>query len=206
MLTTVNHESGGAVTKLLVVVFLVLVAASGAMYVFLRGDDPLALSPEATVGVNRALRRTDVPSDATVTLVRGAEVYVATFVRNDGRFPVTFEGLGDLGEVDDVPYIPVEIRLGDGNEPDPEGTAVFTPQTLDPGEGIGVLVIYTPNPDLLCQLLPDEAAGRGTTIDGFPVEGSSYGVSFAQQLRAAEPYATVAPASRAECEAAFADA
>lgn len=202
----VEHDSGGVATKLLITVFAVAVVGSIAIYVFLRNDQPFALSPEAAVDVNQTLREAKTPEDGTIPLVRGGEIYVATFVRNDGRFPVTLEGLGDLGEVDDVPYIPVELRLGDGTEPDPSGTAVFAPQTLDPGEGVGVLVIYTPNPDLLCQLLTEEPTGRGTTIDGFAVTGSTYGVSFEQLLTAAEPYAKVAPPSRADCEAAFADA
>lgn len=201
-----SRETGGIATKLLIGVFVLAVVGSVAMYLFLRNDEPLALSPTANVDMNKTLRDAEVPEDADVVLVRGGEVYVATFVRNDGRFPVTFEGLGDLGEVDDVPYIPVDIRLGDGAEADPSGTAAFTSQTLDPGEGVGVLVIYTPNPDLICQLLPDDAAGRGTAIDGFPVTGTVFGVSFDEDLAASEPWATVAPASRAECEASFSDA
>ena len=201
-----SHETGGIATRLLVGLFLLAVVGSAAMYLILRNDEPLALSPTASVDMNKALRDAEVPADADVVLVRGGEVYVATFVRNDGRFTVTFEGLGDLGEVDDVPYIPVDIRLGDGTEADPSGTAAFTSQTLDPGEGVGVLVIYTPNPDLVCQLLPEEAAGKGTVIDRFPVRGSVFGVSFDEELVASDPWAKVAPASRAECEAAFADA
>lgn len=206
MLATVRHETGGVATKLIVGVFVLAVLGSAALFLVIRNEQPLALSAEHAVDVNRALREADPTGENDVTLTRGGEVYVATFVRNDGRFPITLEGLGDLGEIDDVPYIPVELRLGDGTEPDPAGTAVFTPQTLDPGEGVGVLVIYTPNPDLLCQLLPEEAVGNGTTIDGFPVKGTIYGVSVTQELTASEPYASVAPASQAECEAAFADA
>lgn len=201
----VRHESGGIITKLAVGLFLIAVAAGVAMFLFVRQDEPLALSPEATVDVNRALRDVDT-AEGEVALVPGGEIYVATFVRNEGRFPVTLEGLGELGEVDDVPYIPTELHLGDGTEADPSAAAEFVPQTLDPGEGVGVLVVYWPNPDFLCQLLPDEAAGRGTPIEGFPVTGSVYGVSFDQELTASDPFTTVAPATRAECEAAFADA
>ncbi len=205
MLATVTNQSGGIATKLLVGVFAVAIVASIGAYLFLRNDTPLALSPEATLGVNRAIEDAGVTEDGVV-LTRGGEVYVATFVRNDGRFPVTLQKLGDLGEIDAVPYIPSELRLGDGSTPDPDGTAVFSPQTLDPGEGIGVLVIYTPNPDLRCQVLPEEAVGRGTTIAGFPLEGTVYGVTFTQDLEASEPFTRVAPATQAECEAAFTDA
>jgi hypothetical protein len=206
MLATVTNQSGGIATKLLVGLFVVAIVASIGAYLFLRNDTPLALSPDATVDVNRAVEEAAVATDDGVVLTRGGEVYVATFVRNDGRFPVTLQGVGDLGEIDAVPYIPSGLRLGDGSTPDPDGTAVFSPQTLDPGEGIGVLVIYTPNPDLRCQVLPEEPVGRGTAIDGFPLEGSVYGVTFTQDLEASEPFARVAPATQAECEAAFTDA
>jgi hypothetical protein len=175
------------------------------MYFVLRSDEPFTLDANVAVDVNRAIRDDDPPEGATATLVRGGEIYVASFVRNDGRFPVTFEGLGDLGEIDDVVYIPVKLMLGNGTEPDPSQAAEFTPTSLDPGEGVGVLVIYQPNPDLLCQLLPEEAVGRGTTLDGFPVKGTVYGVAVSQDVRVSDPFARIAAASRAECEDAFAD-
>lgn len=206
MLTTVDRETGGIVTKLLVGLFVLAVVGSVVAYLFLRNDTPLALAPDASVGVNRALQEDGLTEDGSVTMVRGGEVYVATFVRNDGRFPVTLEGLGELGEIDAVPYIPVELRLGDGSTADPEGTAVFSPQTLDPGEGIGVLVTYAPNPVLKCQILPEEAVGKGTEIDAFPVAARVYGVTFTQDLQASDPFARVAPVTQDECEAAFADA
>jgi hypothetical protein len=206
MLTTVNRETGGIVTKLLIGLFTLAVVGSVVAYLFLRNDTPLALAPAAAVGVNPALQDGGLTDDGAVTMVPGGQVYLATVVRNDGRFPVTLEGLGELGEIDAVPYIPVELRLGDGATPDPEGTAVFSAQTLDPGEGIGVLVTYAPNPVLKCQILPEEAVGKGTTIDGFPLAARVYGVTFTQDLQASDPFARIAPVTQEECEAAFADA
>jgi hypothetical protein len=200
-----RNQAGGVITKLLVGLFALAVLGSVAMYFVVRSDEPLGLSSDVTVDVNRAVRRAEPPEDVTATLVRGGEIYVATFVRNDGRFPVTFDGLGELGEIDDVPYIPIKLMLGNGADADPSAGAEFTPTTLDPGEGVGVLVIFAPNPDLLCQLLPDEAAGRGWRLDGFPVKGTVYGVSITQQVGTSDPLARIAPASRADCENAFAD-
>lgn len=205
MLSNVTNESGSTATRVLIGLFVLTIVGSVAAYLFLRNDTPFALSPDASIGVNRVIEEAGVPSDTSAVFIRGGQVYVATFVRNDGRFPVTLQKLGDLGEIDSVPYIPVELRLGDGATPDPRDTAVFSPQTLDPGEGVGVLVVYATNPDLQCKVLPEEAAGKGTTIDGFPVAGKVYGVAFTQDLQASEPYARIAPATQADCEAAFSD-
>lgn len=202
---TVRSERGGIATKVIVAIFLVAVVGSAGLYLYVRTDEPFGLSAEAVVEENQTLRQADVPQGSDVALVRGGEVWVATTVRNVGRFALRFDGLGDLGEVDDVAYIPTRLLLGDGTEADPTQAAPFAPVTLDPGEGVGVLVIYQPNPDLLCQLFPDEAVGKGSTIDGFPVQGTVFGVSVRQELTAEEPYATVAAISREECEAAFAD-
>jgi hypothetical protein len=202
---TVRSERGGIATKLIVGIFLVAVVGSAVLYLLIRSDDPLGVSADATVQTNQTLRQAEVPDGSDVALVRGGEVWVATTVRNDGRFAVRFDGLGELGEVDDVPYIPTKLLLGDGTEADPTQAAPFVPLTLDPGEGVGVLVIYQPNPDLLCQLFPDEAVGKGSVIDGFPVQGTVFGVSVRQELTADEPYATVAAISRSDCEATFAD-
>lgn len=191
-----GRQEGGAFNKLLVTLLFLGVSASAGMFVYVKSTEPLA-SGEAVVGVN------DVLGDPTsrLTLEPNGQIYVATIVRNTGRLPVTLEGLGASDGTAQLPYVPVEMRLGNGTTPDPEASAVFTPTRLDPGTGIGILVVFAPDPGLPCGLFT-EAQGSGFEYGDISVRFTTYGVGGSQTLGFDEAFFTVARPTQEACELA----
>jgi hypothetical protein len=195
-----QEDDGGAVTKVLVTVMILAVLLTAALFAYVRVQEPIALG-DATVGVNRVLER---EGGGTIAFRAGGQIYVATTLRNAGRLPVTLQGLGEVSAGPRSPYVPVDLLLGDGATADPRSATPFTPFRLDAGEGVGVLVGYAVNPDLVCKLLPTAGEqGVPEDLEGFSVRTTTYGVEQTQALTAETPFATVAPATRAECERAL---
>ena len=192
---TAGTNEGGAFAKLLVVLLIFGVSASGAMFFYVKSTEPLAFG-EVVVDVNDAL------SDdlaARLTLEPNGQIYIATIVRNAGRFPLILEGLGAVDGTTQLPYLPVEMRLGDGTTPDPDAGTVFTPTRLDPGTGIGILIVFAANPGLLCELFTEEQ-GSGFEYRTITVRFSIYGVEESQTLGFDEPLFTVGRPTQEACD------
>jgi len=196
-----HHDEGGVLAKVLGWLLVLMVAASIGVYAYVRTQEPLALS-EPTVGWNDAVQQAPAPEGADVVLTVNGQIYVATTVRNTGRLPVTLQGLGDLGDTAQAPYIPVEILLSTGASVDPASAATFSPVRLAHQSGVGVLVVYAPNPDLVCRLFTDTRNGPGTSLQSFPIRYATFGIDATQVLSFAEPVVTVAQPTQQECESA----
>ena len=162
-------ERGGAVAKLLGILLVLAVCASAAVYVYGKNQHPLAID----------------------------EVHVATIVRNDGRLPVTLEGLAPAATSPTDAYVPVSIELGDGKTPKPANGA-FDPPSLDPGTGIGVVVTYAINPNLECGHFGD-APSDPTPFPSLPVRLSSYGVDTTQTIALDQGAPTVSGITKTTC-------
>lgn len=196
-----NHDEGGALAKVLGWLLVLAVAGSVGVYAYVRTQEPLALG-DTSVGWNDPVQRAGAPDGADVVLTRNGQIYVATTVRNTGRLPATLQGLGDLGDTAQAPYIPVEILLGTGSSVDPAAAAAFSPVGLAARSGIGVLLVFAPNPDLVCRLFTDTRNGPGTSLLSFPIRYSTLGIDATQVLSFAEPVVTVAQPTQQECERA----
>lgn len=185
-----GREDGISLAKIVAWLLVLFVLASGGLFMYVRWQVPLALGP-ATV------------SEELVGLEPNGLVYVATFVRNTSGLPVTLQGLGKLGETDQALLVPVDIRLGDGSSPTESGTARFTPIQLDPDSGVGVLIVYAPNPDLICKLFPEERTDETQELSTFPLRYTTYGIPQEQTLRGNEPFFTVKRPTSAQCAEAL---
>jgi hypothetical protein len=194
-MTTLADERGGVLAKLLLWIVVLAVLAGGALYIYGTHQQPLELGPSVHVASSDGDTQ---PS--TVTVTPGAIVSVATFVYNRGRLPITLEGLG-ADAPHDAPLVPVELRLGDGTSTAPAKTAVFTKKALDPGSGIGVLIVYGVNPDLACNRYGDQP-GEPTSLPPVTLRFSSYGIDTTQSIELGRGAPTVAGLTRTQCEAA----
>jgi hypothetical protein len=192
-MTRLADERGGAVAKLLGILLVLAVCASAAVYVYGKNQQPLAID-DVHVATSDGQR-----ARATVGVAPGRAVYVATIVRNDGRLPVTLEGLAPATSPTDA-YVPVSIELGDGKTPKPANGA-FAPPSLDPGTGIGVMVTYAINPNLECGHFGDTASDP-TPFPALPVRLSSYGVDTTQTIALDHGAPTVSGITKNTCERA----
>jgi hypothetical protein len=163
------RESGGALAKLLVSLLLIGVVASAVLYVYATRQRPLRLGKAVPAPANAS-------DDSSVTIDADGTLRVATVVRNDGRLPVTLEGLGDQPA---GPLVATSLGLGDGH--DATSAAAFTPTALTPGTGLGIVVVFTLD-DTACAGLDDEP----TAAIAFPAVAlrfSSYGVAATDTVR-----------------------
>lgn len=197
-----SDDRGGAVLRLIATLFVLFLLATGGLFIYTRTQDPLSVSEDATVGFNAVLADHG-PSDAPVVgLEPNGQIYVATIIHNDGSLPITITGLGPPSDEEQTPYIPVEIHLGDGKTADPGAATTFTPTKLGSGGGLGVLVTYAANSNLLCSLFTDTSEGSGTEIRSFTIRYTTFGIPATQTLDVGRALATVERPTRTECEQA----
>jgi hypothetical protein len=189
----IGDQDGGVLAKTLALLLIVVLLGAGAMYVYGKRQQPLSVE-------SAALRATDTGS-GTVMLAPDGRVYVATVVRNDGTFRVTLLGLDETPAPHDQPYAASSIGLGDGKTANPDAAAAFTSVALKPGAGVGIFVVYEPNPGLACSNDTDTPL-RTTTFGPIPLRFSTYGVESTQAIEI--PGAPeVAGFTRAQCEQAI---
>jgi hypothetical protein len=193
-----TSQLGGALTKVLVTLLVLVVLASVGLFVYARTQDPLVFD-EGDVALNQPLEEETPPQGADVVLRGDGEIYVAGVIRNDGRLPITLRGLGDLGDIEQVPYIPVEIRLGDGDNASIDDSSTFTATSISPDAGVGVVIVYAPNPDLICRLFPDTATNVTYELGDFPLRFTTVGIEAEQTLGFDEPLVVAEPTAE-ECE------
>ncbi len=187
-----RREGGGAMAKLLVFLVLMAVLASAALYSYGKWQHPLAAS-DATVAVGR-----QVAIDS-IALEPDQQIAVATIIRNDGRLPVTLEGLAETAPGKEQPVVVTGIVLGDGETPDPAAGAPFVPTPLEPRTGVGVVVTLAVNPAFACSRLSD-VAGEPTTLPPITMRFTTYGVETTQTIPLDEHAPTVAGLTRTACE------
>jgi hypothetical protein len=189
----IGDQDGGVLAKTLALLLVVVVLGAGAMYAYGKRQQPLSVE-------SATLRATDTGT-GTIVLAADGRVYVATVVRNDGTFPVTLLGLDDTPAPHDQPYAASSIGLGDGTTADPDAAAAFTSVALKPGAGVGIFVVYEPNPGLTCAHDTDTPS-RATPFGPIPLRFSTYGVESTQAIEI--PGAPeVAGFTRAQCEQAL---
>jgi hypothetical protein len=189
---SVRDETGGIVARLLWFIVVVSVIAGGALYAYGTHQRPFAF--EGTHAATTA----DTHDPATVRFGPNAAVAIATIVRNDGRLPVTLEGLSldPPGHTD--PLIPVSLGLGDGRTPTASATT-FSPPALDPSSAIGVVITFGVNPNLSCEHLPATSA---LPLPPVELRFSTYGVESSQAVALDDGAPTITGLTRARCEAA----
>lgn len=200
MLRAVTREGGGVLTKLLAWLLVLAVLASAGVFIYVRSQDPLALG-DVKVATNDVLRHASPPAGSDIVYRGRGEVFVATFIKNDGRVPVSLEGLVEPAD-NGSPYVPVSLQLSTGTETDPSQAAALTSFRIDPGSSVGVLVTYQANPDLVCRTLPTDPGRQGIELRSFSVRYNSYGIERTQELGSDEPFVTSARPDRAACERA----
>jgi hypothetical protein len=185
----IGEQDGGVLAKTLALLLIVALLGAGAMYVYGKRQQPLSVE-------SATLRATDTGT-GTVLLAPDGHVYVATVVRNDGTFPVTLLGLDDTPAPHNQPYVASSIGLGDGKTASPDAAAAFTSVALKPGVGVGIFVVYEPNPGLTCA-----NDTNATPFAPIPLRFSTFGVESTQAIEI--PGAPdVAGFTRAECEQAL---
>ena len=183
------QQSGGAIAKLLVFLLLLAVVVSAALYAYGRGQQPLAIGELTPAPANAAGAR-------SVQLDPDGLLRVATIVRNDGRLPLTIEGVAVSAAKTD-PLVVTSLGLGDGT--DASAVAGFAPVSLGPDVGAGIVITFGVNPDFPCERL---AADDGAEpLPPVVLRFSSYGVNGTQTLVADHPPA-VTGLTRSVCEAA----
>ena len=203
-MTRLHDHGGGALTKVLATLLVLALLASAALFVYTRSQNPLALGVDATVGYNAALADHGTPTDPLVKLEPNGQIYLATTVRNDGSLPVTITGLGQPPDDEQTPYIPVELHFGDGKTANPAAsTSGFEPARLNPGTGIGILVVFAANAKLVCSVFTDTSEGSGTEIRSFTIKYTTYGIPDSQTLDVGHTLVSVARPTRADCEQAL---
>jgi len=203
-MTRLRDREGGALTKVLATLLVLALLASAALFVYTRSQDPLAVGVDASVGYNAVLADHGTPSDPLVKLEPNGQIYLATTVRNEGSLPITITGLGQPPADEQTPYVPVELHLGDGKTADPAGsTSGFEPTRLNPGTGIGVLVVFAANSKLICSVFTDTSEGSGTEIRSFTLKYTTYGIPDSQTLDVGHTLVAVARPTRTECEQAL---
>ena len=173
-MTRFADERGGVVAKLLGFVLVIGICATAALYVYGKNQQPLSADGVHVATSDGGRQRGPIP------VASGRSVSVATIVRNDGPLPVTLEGLAPVQASATDVYVPVSMQLGDGKTPAPADGA-FTPPSLDPHTGIGVVVTYAINPNLACARFGD-APGDPTPLAAMPMKLSTYGVDTTQTL------------------------
>jgi hypothetical protein len=169
------RESGGALAKLLVALVVILVAASAALYVYGTRQRPLEFGRFAPAPGNEGA------DPSSVVLAADGTLSVATIVHNAGRLPVTLEGLGD--QTADGPLVVTSLSLGDGH--DATAPAAFSPVELDPGNGIGIVVVFMANETACHRLGNDPTAALPLPTVALPF--SSYGVAATEEVTANDP-------------------
>ncbi len=187
-------EDGGIVLRLLLWAALLAVVASAVLFVYVRVQEPLALG-EATVRLVKTGADPEAPR-----LRRAGTIYVATTLRNEGRMPVTITGLGDAGAGAAL-YVPTSLALGDGETASADAATDFTPITIDPGEGVGVLITYEANGDLDCSAFSAEP-DASWPLRAVTVDASAYAMPFTQTVMATPPFARIEGPTRDQCRAA----
>jgi hypothetical protein len=189
---SLGDERGGVVAKLLVLIVAVSVVAGGALYAYGTHQHPLAFE-----GSHAATDR-DRDDPSSVTFASGATVSVATVVRNEGRLPVTIEGLSLEPPGRTEPMMPVSLGLGDGRTPTPS-TTDFAPPALDPSSAIGVVITFGVNPNLSCARFGDEA--QRITLPPVELRITSFGIESTQSVALDEDAPAIGGLTRARCEA-----
>jgi hypothetical protein len=200
MLWRMRRENGGALAKVLVALLVVVIMAASGIVAYVKSTDAIRAG-SYTIGSN-AGSGPGAGDPPVFRLGRGGEIYVATTLVNGGRFPIRIEGVGDSGDVGQESYIPREIRLGDGTTASLEGTSLFRPVHLAAGSGVGVVIVFGVNPELVCKLFPDERADTQTVYDTAPIEYSTLNVSKTDDVGFGSELFAVEQPTRSECEAA----
>jgi hypothetical protein len=188
-------EDGGVLAKTLALLVVLALVAGAVLYVYVSRQEPLSLD-----GVHVATND-HVHDPASVAVAPGAQFFVATIVHNDGRLPVTLQGLSQDDASKDDPFVPVSIALGDGKTPDP-ATNGFTPPSLDPGNGIGVVITFQMNPSLACSRLSD-TPGSARELPPIALRYTTYGIETTQSIPLGKGAPTVEVPARSRCEAAL---
>jgi hypothetical protein len=188
-----RDERGGVVAKLLALIVIIAVLGGGALYLYGTNQQPLAFEGTHTA-TNDNHRNPE-----TVAFARDATISVATVLRNTGRLPITLEGLVEDPPGREDPFVPISLGLGDGTTPTASATG-FTPPALDPSVGIGVVITYGVNPNLLCTRFTDKA-GAALSLPPVDLRFSSYGVENTQAVPLDKGAPTVNGLTRARCEA-----
>jgi hypothetical protein len=201
-MTPGSDDRGGAVLRLIATLFVLLLLATVGLFIYTRTQDPLSANEDATIGFNAVLADHGTSDAPAVQLEPNGQIFVATIIHNDGSLPITIRGLGPPSDEEQTPYIPVAIDLGDGKTADPGAATTFTPTKLGSGSGLGVLVTYAANPNLLCSLFTDTSEGSGTEIRSFTIRYTTFGIPATQTLDVGRALATVARPTRTECEQA----
>jgi hypothetical protein len=196
-----SDEHGGVLLKIVLVAGILVIGASIAFYWYVGRQRPLELG-NVVVGWNPALD--DGGVDATgepprIDLVPGGRVYVATFVRNGGRFPVTLEGLAEPSGGRSLIYTPVALLRSDGDSTDPELASPFEDVSLGPGEGVGVLVVFAPNAELDCDHLPADEGTSTQAVASVPIRTTSYGIPVTQSVSASRPFLVASTPTMSTC-------
>jgi hypothetical protein len=187
-------EDGGVLAKTFGLLVVLALVAGVALYIYVTRQEPLSLD-----GVHVATN--DHEHDpASVAVAPGAQFFVATIVHNDGRLPLTLRGLSEDDPSKDDPFVPTSIALGDGRTPDP-ATTDFAPPSLDPGDGIGVVITFQLNPSLACDRLTD-APGTALALPPVALRYTTYGIETMQSIPLGKDAPTVDAPARSRCEAA----
>ena len=189
----IGDQHGGVLAKTLALLLIVLLLGAGAMYVYGKRQQPLSVA-------SVTLHATDTGT-GTIVLAPDGRVYVATIVHNDGVLPVSLLGLDDTPTPRDQPYAASSIGLGDGKTANPAAAAAFTSVALKPGAGVGIFVVYEPNPRLTCANDTDTLS-RATSFGPIPLRFSTYGVESTQAIEIPDA-PEVAGFTRAQCEHAL---
>jgi hypothetical protein len=200
MLCRMGRETGGALAKVAVSLLILAIVIAGGAVTYVESTDAIRTG-SYTVGGNAATGE-GTGDPPVFRLARGGEIYVATTLVNDARFPIRIEGIGDPGDVGQEPYIPREIRLGDGSTASLDGTSLFRSVRLTSGSGVGVVIVFGVNPDLVCKLFPDQRSDTQTAYETAPVRYSSLLVGKTDDVGFGSELFVVAQPTRSECEAA----
>jgi len=197
MLRRMDREDGGVVLRIVGWLVLLAIAASAALFIYVRTQNPLTITRATVATPHLGTDHAALPYRAD------GRILVATFVRNTGRLPVTLRGVAEEASTSDDPFVATDLRLGDGETPRDDATAAFEPIAIAPGESLGVLVVYAPNRSMPCGRLPVEPSAEdgNTLVDRFAVRFTVYGIERTQTVAAEDPFAIVAPVSRADCQA-----
>jgi len=169
-----SDERGGVIGKLLGILVVLAVCASAAVYVYGKTQEPLS------VDIAHTATSDGEREPAVIGVAPHRSVYVATIVRNEGRLPVTLEGISTAATDASQPYVATSMTLGDGKTATPTG-GTFVAPSLDPGTGVGVVVTYTINPNLDCSSYARHPSGP-VPFPPLPVRLSTYGVDADQDL------------------------
>jgi hypothetical protein len=189
---SLHDETGGVIARLLWMFVIVSVLAGGVLYAYGKNQRPLAF--EGT----HAAAGTDAHAPTSVAFGRGATVSIATIVRNDGRLPVTLEGLALDPPDRTEPLIPESLGLGDGRTPTPS-TITFSPPELEPSSAIGVVITFGVNPSLSCERVPTSATP--VALPAVDLRFSSYGIESTQAVALDHGAPTITGFTRSRCEA-----